>query len=897
MYRAALKGILARKRRFAFTAMAIVLGVTFATGTFVLTDTMKASFDRAFAQLAVGSDLVVRSRPLLGEESAVRKRLPASTVEAIRKVPGVADAAGVVYASGKLVTADNRAVIRSGLLSAIGTSWSEGIGPLRIVDGRAPMRAGEIALDAGSVRRLGFNLGGTVNLAIRSRPERFRVVGTVAIGANSDLRSATYFALDTASAQQHFGANGSFDWFYVRAERGVTAERLKAELERRLPMLRVESSATFARALAEPTRVALGYFSYALLSFAVIGVFVGLFIIFNTFSILMQQRTRELAMFRALGASGRQVIRSVLIEAFVVGVVASAIGIALGIGLASLLLTLIPHLGFPIPDGGIVLLGRTVIAGAAVGVLGTVLAALAPAIHAARTPPLVAMSEAPPMSSAPLRRRGLAGVAASGLGLAAMAWGLWGNADDVAIQGMTVGAGAMTVFIGAVVIGPVVARPLVRVLSMPSLGLFLSASGVVVGAISSGLGVSRLVGGEPAKGAGTLALAAGCFLLAFLGPTAFGILGRLAQANAMRNPRRTSATAFALVVGFTLVCVVATFASSARSSLRTGLANGLRADLVIASDQLDAFPGEVATIAANVPDVVSVSGLRMSTNSRLGDDRAVLAGVQPESIDDVVNLDYRSGSAAGLGADGILVHADQARKQRLKVGDRVGVVLPRASVVELTVGGVYTNQRFAGALAIDAIVSQTRFDVHSGDEMDTFVFVKAAPGQANEARVGLSRALSDYEAIVDVQTASAYGRQQQARIADFVNVVVALLAFSLLIAGIGIVNTLCLSVSERRRELGLLRAAGMTRVQVRRMVRSESVVVAMLGCILGLGMGLLWAWSFNHVLRGQGLSSFSVPVTQLALFVVFGAVAGVVAALFPAWRAGRLDVLIALAYE
>ncbi|MFN8036631.1 MAG: FtsX-like permease family protein [Acidimicrobiia bacterium] len=902
MWKATIRGVGARRVRLGLTALAVVLGVSLVAGTYVLTDTLGASLDQVFQQLGRGSDLVVRAPSMARPDSPTRPRLPDAVAEQLRGVPEVGDARGVVYGTAKLVDPTGRHVVRNGVNSAIGTSWTEGLGPLTVVSGRAPERAGEIVLDDGTVRRERFRLGGPVRMIITGGTQQFRLVGTVALGDRRDPSAISFFALDPQTAQERFDARGLADWIYVRARAGTSVEQAAQAIRDRFPELDVQAPSEFAHQVAQPTRVALGYVNDALLAFAAIGLFVGAFIIFNTFSILVQQRTRELALLRALGAGGRQVVVSVVVEATAVGVAGALAGLFLGIELARGLLVLVGAHGFRVPDVGLVVEPRTIVAALIVGLAVTVVAAIVPAVRAARTPPVVGIEDARPAAVAPLHRRAVIGTVVVALAVVTIAYGVT-LADTQLGRALTVtGAGAFALFAGVVVVGPALAGPLARAVGVRPVNVVLVVAGGVVAIAAAAVGM-RAMGDQRwplAVAAGVTAL--GGVALAVAGPIAFGVLGVLARGNASRNPRRTSATALALVIGLTLVCVVSTFGASARASLRSSIDRSVRADLVISDEQFAGFPTRVARLAATTPGVAAASAVRIESTftGSVGTGRAIrstrFAGVDPTTIDRVVDLGYREGSARGLESPGILLSEREADALGVHVGDQVAAELPRSGYRQLPVVGVFRNNQFTGSITLDALVTM---GVLSGGQsaqlLDTFVYVKSQPGRTAATRRELQHVLRDE--FVRVDTRDQFRQRQEDVVGEFLNVLLALLAFSLVIAVVGIVNTLFLSVHERTRELGLLRVAGMSRRQVRRLIRGESVIVAMIGSVLGVAMGLVWGWALNRVLRYEGLVRFVVPVGQLAVYVVLAAIAGVVAALAPAWRAARLDVLEAIAQE
>lgn len=850
MWTATIRGLLARRVRLALTAGAVVLGVAFVTGTYVVTDTLRASFSRAFAQSAAGVDLVVRSPAPPGASSrTARQRVPADLVGRVREVDGVGAATGLVTGSALFVGRDGRPLQGNGL-PTIGFSWGDGgASPLRLVEGRRPVRAGEVAMDAATAARHGFHPGDTVRMVVGGPARTFRLVGTMRLGEAGDLGAVTLAAFDTRTAQRLFDAPGLLDVVYVRGRPGVPVEELEPRVRAAAPGYEVESGEAFASETGRPVREGLGFLTDALLGFAALGLFVGAFIIFNTFSILVQQRTRELALLRALGASGRQVLVSVLGEAAATGAVGAAAGFAAGLGLAAGLLALLPHLGFDVPSAGLVLQARTVAAAALVGVAVTVVAAVVPARRAARMAPVAAIAGSASAVRVGGRRIGL-GALLVVAGVGTVGWGLRSSFPTSAQRLAVVGAGGLVVFLGVSVLAPVIAAPLARLM--------------------------------------------GAAL-----PSTQGITGTLARNNALRNPRRTAATASALVIGLSLVILVAVFGQSAKASVRDALRSGLRADLVVTSDSFAGFPSQVAESTRDVPAVEAAVGLRVGEiRVRAVAEQVFGVDGSPADLERVADLAMVAGDPAALDEGGILISRREADGYGLRAGDVLRVTWPRLGEVELPVVGVYRHRNFAGGIPVDYVVSQGMFEAGIGGvPEDVAVLVRSRPGRVEEARRALTAALRSDFPNVTVRDRAGFEAQQTRSIDVFLNVMVALLLLSQVIAVLGIVNTLVLSVHERTREVALLRIVGMSRRQVRRMIRGESVLIALVGSVMGTAVGLLWGWAFTRALADQGLSRFSVPAWFLVAFVAFAAVVGVVAAVAPSWRAARLDVLDAIAAE
>jgi putative ABC transport system permease protein len=850
IWQTTLQGVAARKVRLALTALSIVLGVAFVAGVYVLTDTLRQSFDVAFAQTGVGIDLVVRHEGAFDGDGQGRDRpqLPESAVEQVRSLPGVAGADGFVQGFARLVDEDGDAVESAGA-PTVGISWATtpGVGPLRIAEGRAPDRDGEVAVDDATARRLGYEVGDDVGVLLLGPKREFRIVGLFTFGERTDLGPLTFAAFDLRTAQREFGDDG-LDAINVVVDDGASLAAVERSLADALDDVEVLRATEVVAESAEPVEELLGFLNAALLGFAGIGLLVGGFIIFNTFTILVSQRTRELGLLRAVGGSRSQIVGSVLAEALIVGLAGSLVGLALGIGLARVLLDVLPSVGLTVPDSSLVVITRTIVASFVIGVGVTTIAALHPAMRAARVAPVAAIGDVQrEAGTAPLVRRTLAGIMIAAAGLAVSFYGIEGGLGEersVAVAFL----GVFIVFLGLVAMGPVLARPLARILGGP------------------------------------------------LG--ALGVTGTLARGNAARNPRRTSSTAAALVIGLGLVTLVAIFTASAKASLRTDIDDGLRADAVITGSG-SSMSADVGRIVRELPEARDVVSLRFG-EFRLDGDEEHLAGVTDAGLDRVLHLDVAEGSFDGtLGRDEILVSEREARHYELSAGEQVAVTLPQGGARDLTIAAVYKNQNFLGEWSIRFMINQDVFDEgFQPPQRDWYVLANARDGSSAADLIDAAdRALAEPFPNAAVRTQSGYKDAQESELDTLLNVFVALLLLSELIALLGIVNTLFLSVYERTREIGLLRAVGMSRRQVRRMVRGESVVITLIGCVLGLLIGLLWAWAVVSALSGQGISSVAIPPRDLLLFVIISAIAGFLAALLPAWRASRLDVLEAIAHE
>jgi putative ABC transport system permease protein len=859
MWKATVKGIVGRRVRLALTGLAVVLGVAFVTGTFVLTDTLTTSFQSVYRQTLAGVDLVVRAAPPPGGGGAAfLQRFPDTVTAKARVVPGVASATSFVTGYAQFVDRSGHAISSSGA-PTLGINWANhgSHGPLHLVadgsrPGRAPTRPGEVAMDAGTARRYGFHVGDHVDVLLQGPKQRFAIVGLFALGDQADLGPITFAAFDLRTAQQVFGAPGQLDAAYVTLAPHARPDAVRSRLHAALgPFYEVDQPAQVAQDRGQVVVNFVTLLGDLLLGFTVIGMVVAAFIIFNTFTILVTQRIQELGLLRALGASGTKVVVSVLGEAAVIGALGAAAGVGVGYGLARVLLGLANQLGFAVPSQTAILESRTIAAALGVGIGVTVLSSVWPALRAARVSPLAAVTDAETRTRRPLVRRAVLGVLIAGLGVPAILIGLHRTQyqTNTLRELWWVAAGAVLVLVGVLVLLAAVAGPLAGLLARP-----LRAAGIV---------------------------------------------GTLARGNAVRNPRRTAATASALVIGLALVGLVAVFGESAKASITRAVNGGIRADLVLKAPQFASFSPNVAQRVGQLPPVAAVTAFRFgNVRVPIGGNQETVAGAAPAGLEQVVDLGLREGSVAAMGTDGVLVAQDASREYGLHVGSLVGMQFPNAGPLILRVVGIYTQRDFTGGFPVGFIVSQPAFEQGFGIAAgDTLVYVRARPGQSAAAAAALHGALATSFPNISVYTRAQYTHAQEQTVNRVLAVTIALLMLSEIIAVLGIVNTLALSVYERTRELGLLRVVGMSRRQLRRMIRGESVVVALLGGLVGTALGLFWGWVFTRALRAQGLTVLRFPTLELVAFIALSVLAGVVAAWAPGWRAARLNVLDAIAAE
>ena len=844
MFRATIKSLLARKLRLLLSALAIVLGVSFVSGAFVLTDSLGRTFDDLFTTVSRSLAVEVRGtvQSDLGSDEDgpsggnTRRNVPASALETIRKVDGVAEVQPSLFGAAVVVGTDGKPVTNNGAPN-IGANWVDStlLTQQRIVEGNPPRAPDEIVLDPAYAERTGHRVGDTVTVLTTTGQDRFRVAGIMRYAdGKASLGGETYVMFTTGTAQRVLDVPGQYTDIQVAARDGVSQAELRDRVAAALPAgTEAITGQQFADEQASDIKQGLGFFNTFLLVFAGVALFVGAFIIFNTFSILIAQRTRELALMRALGASRRQVTRSVLFESVLVGFVASAVGLVAGIGVALGLKALFNAIGAELPSGPTLVLPRTVIAAFAVGILVTAAAALIPARRAAKIAPVAAMRDAE-TADRPLTRQTIGGALMLALGAVGMFLGLTGH-------GLTIlGAGTALAFVGIALLSPLVSRP-----------------------------VSRLIGALFAR----------------------RIPGRLGRQNAMRNPRRTASTAAALMIGLALVAAVGVLGSSLKGSVRTVINGALGADFVLDS-QTSGISEQTMTALRQQSGVAQVDGLRFD-GVRINGDRTSAIATSPAAIGSTVSLQRKQGSVSGLRSDGVLVSDKVVTDKGWHVGDKLNVAFRDGSSTSLAITGTYADNQLVGNYVLDQSAAA---HFHEG-KLYAVALVKMAPGaDRGTVRQELDAAIKPFPN-VELQDRGEFVKQQTDQINQVVQILSLLLALSVLIAVLGIVNTLALSVLERTRELGLLRAVGMSRRQVKRMIRVESVVIAVFGGLLGLVVGGIFGVALQRALRNQGVTELSFPVGQLAIYLLLAPLAGVIAAWLPARRASRLNVLQAIAAE
>jgi putative ABC transport system permease protein len=845
MRRVALKGLWLRRGRAVLTALAVVLGVAMVCGTYILTDTISKAFDDIFTTGSSKTSAVITGQTLVKDSASGAATIDERLVAKVRRVDGVADATGSIGGSGM---ADQiRLIGRGG--KEIGNQNAPKLGfgfapaatrfnPLNLVAGHWAAADRQVVVDKGTAENEHLKVGDTIGVAARGDARPFTITGIAKYGDVNSLGGATIGVFDVPTAQRLLGKQGQLDTIYAAADPSVTPKQLVQDLRPVVPKdAVVRTGAQQAAADSKDIKDATSFIQYFLLAFAVIALGVGSFVIYNTLSITVAQRIRELATLRTLGASRKQLRRSVLLEGLAIGIGASLIGLVMGWFLAKGLGALFVALGIDLPKVNEVLKPRTIIVSLALGIVVTVLASLSPARRATSIAPVAALQEGatlPPRLGA--RRPIVPGIVLT-IAVALLGVGAFGTLS-VGLSLALIGGGTLLAFIGVGMIANRVVRPLARVV------------------------------GAPARRAGAA--------------------GRLAGENATRNPQRTATTAAALMIGLALVTLVATLGQGLRSSDRAALESAVSADHVItASNGFDPIPSTVGAAAAKIPGA-TVYPVRHEQAKAFG--KAVAVDGVPPGATAVLKIRVKDGPA--IPAPGqALVESGYASKHNLKVGSPFTVTTPNGKPLKLTVGGlqVRTSVEKIDPLLGRIVISQATFDGAFSRPNDQYVLVRGGSQRA------LEQAVKGFPG-VHAQTRTAWVDDRVAGVNTLLNLLYVLLALSVVVSLFGMVNTLVLSVFERTREIGMLRAVGMSRRQVRRMVRHESVITALIGAALGLPLGIALAALISSALSDQGLT-FSLPVSSLVVFTIVAIFAGILAAIAPARRAARLDVLKALQYE
>jgi putative ABC transport system permease protein len=849
----ALKGLAGRKLRAVLTAIAIVLGVAMISGTYVLTDTIKSAFNTVFTQVYKHTDAIVTGKSVIGTDQNSNGLPPAfseSLLGRVRALPGVLDAQGGITDLAQLVGRDGKVISGHGapdLAFSVHPHGNQRFNPLELVSGTWPVGPHQVAIDANTASKKHYAPGDTIGVVARGPEQTYTISGVVKIGGVSSLGGATMAIFDFPTAQRIFDKQGKLDSISIAAKHGVAPAQLVQEIKPLLPKAtQVRTGQGEAKQATKDTNSFLKIFQYFLLAFAGVALFVGSFVIANTLSITIAQRTRELATLRTLGATRRQVLRSVLVEALVIGALASLSGLFLGLALAKGLNSIFVSFGIDLPQASTVFSTRTIVVSLVVGILITLLAALRPAIRATRVPPISAVREGAVLPPSRFARFGPhAALLTIGGSVALMLIGLFVGGLSTTQRLLAIGVGAAAIFLGVAMLAKTLVPPLARVLGWPA---------VTIG----------------------------------------GAAGSLARGNAIRNPQRTASTASALMIGLALVTLVSVLAAGLKTRFEGAVNAVFSADYALtATDNFSPISTASAEALRKVPGVQVVSGVRAGQGSAFGK-RIGVTGVAGD-ISKVITVDWTAGSPAvpgQLGENGSFVSKDYAKSHHLQVGSPISVQTPSGTTMQLHVRGIFDPPK-GGSPYGDVTISTNRFDAEYQNPQNVYTFVDVTGGVTAANTKKLTNALKPYPD-AKIATESQFKHNQEQGIDMLLNLLYVLLSLSIVISLFGIVNTLVLTVFERTRELGMLRAVGMTRRQLRRMIRHESIVTALIGASLAIPLGIVLALMVGKAIE---YPAFTIPWSRIVVFVVAAVIAGILAAIFPARRAARLNVLEALQYE
>jgi putative ABC transport system permease protein len=853
MLAVSLKGMAGRKLRTVLTALAVVLGVALIAGTYILTDTIDRQFDQIFAQVRQGVDVSVTPKKVFNSDNnANPPAFPASYAAQVQNVPGVQKASGGIFDEG--VVLDNKGKRIGGANGApnfISSDAPAPFNPFNYVSGHGPRAPNEISIDKYTADKQHWKVGSIVRVGGQGPATPYTVVGIAKFGNLSGLAGAPIAVMTLQQAQKVTNKVGKLDGIDIKAAPGVKPDALVQRVQQALPgTVTVRTGAEQAAKDSSDTKSGLSFLKTILLVFAGVALFVGAFMIFNSFSITIAQRTRELSMLRTVGASRRQVLGSVLGEALVMGFVASLIGLGIGIGLAKGLKALFKAIGADLPGGSTVLETRTIIVSLIVGTLVTLVASLSPAVRATRIQPIEGVREGSVLPKSRFSRiKTPFGAVTLGLGVALMCLGLLTNSTGSAVW-LPLMFGTILVFIGAAMFSSRLVKPIASLVGAP---------------------MERLR----------------------------GVSGQLARENATRNTGRTASTAAALMIGLALVSGVTIFAAGIKKSVNSAIDNSVRAGLIVENkDGWTSIPANAGKAVAQVPGVGASSEIRLSQAQVAGvSGTPDVSGVDPATLPTVYQLDWKKGSNATLqklDGNNTIVSDSWSKSKDKSVGDKVNITTQSGNHATYTIIGTYKNNvHFLGDLAVSNATLARDFKVTE----DQFVMFGLKPGaNADQVKNQASTILAAQFPNAEADTKAGFKKAQTQWIGQITAFFYVLLSLAVIVSLFGIVNTLVLAIYERTRELGLLRAVGMSKRQVRRIVRYESVITALIGAVLGTVLGVFFAVIISRPLAGEGFE-LSFPVGTLVILLILAGLAGVLAAITPARRASKLNVLEALAYE
>jgi putative ABC transport system permease protein len=848
----ALKGLLGRKLRAVLTAFAIVLGVAMISGSFVLTDTLGKTIDGVYQESYKDTDAVISSKNAVKTDDGDKEKPPFAddVLVKVQALSGVRVAKGEVEDTTTLVDKKGKPIgeADSGNGAGFDASGDTSLSPLKLASGEWPKGDDQIAIDKSTADKEHFAVGDTIGAFADGPVRKYEITGIVRFGELDSLAGTTIAVFDMPTAHQLFDKQGKLDLIRVGAKPGVSEVELADQIR---PLLsettEVQTATAQAASDSKDSKDGMGIFRTILLAFGGIALFVGSFVIANTLAITVAQRMRELATLRTLGASRKQVLGSVVLESVVIGFIASIVGLFAGLGIAKGLYALLAATGIDLPDEGLVLAPRTVLVSLAVGTLIALLASLRPAIRATRVAPIAAVREGAVIPASRFARFAVpVSLVVTAIAVAMFSYGSFANGLETKVRLLSLAGGVLLLFVGVAMVAPRLVRPLASILGAP---------GARIG----------------------------------------GSAGKLARENAMRNPTRTASTAAAIMIGISLITFVAVLGQGVRSSFTSAVDELFVADYNVSGGTDTALSNKAAPAVSKASGVEVVSEVR-DGEAKVGGKTVNVSGVDA-NLTKVVNMKWSAGSGsvpAQLGSDGAFVTKPYADDHSLKIGSPVTVKTPTGKVLRLHVDGVFDEPKGGSPFGVVS-VSTTTFDNAFADHGNTFTLVNVTGEPNDKATAGLEQAVAAFPT-AEVQTRDEFKAAQLGDMEMTLNLLYALLGLSVIVSLLGVVNVMVLSVFERTRELGMLRAIGMTRRQVRRMVRHESIVTALIGAALGIGVGIFLAALATKALSGYGIV-FALPYGALTAFVVVAIAAGMLAAILPARRASRLNVLEALQYE